>query len=101
MPYNKGPAAADGNLHLVAGLHDKEAEGAVEVVDLPKVCETGAGAEDIRLAGHHEGEAIGGEPVVVVVFRDVERERLVRHTEAACFEEVELFPELWHLRTEL
>lgn len=85
-----GPAGAQGDFHAFARLNDEMAQLAVEGVERPKLLEGGAGPKGVPVPRLGEGEAVGREPVIIVMLQAVQRGRLICDDKAACFEQVKL-----------
>lgn len=62
-----GPAGSHGNLDTFYGLADQVAQGAVEVVEIPKVVKSRARKELVGVALGGDWVAIGGEAIIIVM----------------------------------
>jgi hypothetical protein len=85
-----GPAGANGDFDPLDSFADELAEGAVKVVKVPEVVESGVGEELVGIALNGDREAVGRKAVVIVVLEAVQGAGLVGNDQAAALEDCEL-----------
>jgi hypothetical protein len=63
----------------------------IEEIEFPKLLEGGSGNKGIAVSALGEREAVGRNPVIIVMLQAVQGKGFILHDQTPCFQEVELF----------